>query len=84
MCTKRARSEDDVESVGDNSGKGDGRDNEEVKLELVEGYLENAQVKPRLDIDADERMLMIRLRRSLHKDDFDRIFNKRDRRIGDL
>lgn len=68
MCASRARNESE----------------DEVKLELVEGHLENARVRPRLNIDAvDERMLMFRLRRMLHKDDFDRIFNKSDRRIGE-
>lgn len=60
------------------------REDEEVKLDLVEGHLENANVRPRLDIDVNDKVLLLKLRRMLTKADFDRIFNSRDHRIGEL
>lgn len=56
----------------------------DIPLELSEGYLENTDIRPKIDIDADEDMLMWRLRRMLHKDDFKRIFDSRNSRIGEL
>ena len=57
---------------------------EEVPLDLVGGYLDNAKVRPKIDIDADDYMLMWRLRTMLHKDDFKRIFDKKSYRIGEF
>lgn len=54
-----------------------------LPVELVEGYLENAKVGPKIDIDADEYMLMWKLRKMLHEDDFKRIF-KNNLRIGEM
>lgn len=57
---------------------------DEVPLELVDGYLDNAKVRPKIDIDADEYMLMWKLRRMLHEDDFNKIFDQNSRRIGEF
>ena len=59
-------------------------DLDDLPIELVDGHLDNMAVRPKIDVDADETLLMIKLRRMLHKDDFDRIFDSRDRRIGEL
>lgn len=57
---------------------------DEIPVEEVEGYLENAKVRPKIDIDADEYMLMWKLRKMLHEDDFNRIFDQKSRRIGEI
>jgi len=46
--------------------------------------LDNANVRPRIDMDADEAVLLMKLRRMLHEDDFKRIFDAKNRRIGEL
>jgi hypothetical protein len=56
----------------------------DIDVDHVEGMMENANVRPMLDIDADERTLLLRLRMSLHPDDYKRIFNQNDRRIGEV
>jgi hypothetical protein len=66
---------------GSDGGSADGG---EVDMDEVEGLMENANVRPMLDIDADERALLLRLRMSLHPDDYKRIFNQNDRRIGEV
>lgn len=63
---------------------GDGEDSSTLPLEMVDGYLDNAKVRPKIDVDADEYMLMWKLRKMLHEDDFKRIFDTKSRRIGDL
>lgn len=70
-------------NYADSARDGDGIDSD-VSLEDVEGLIENSNVRPKLDIDADERLLIHQLRKQLHKDDFDRIFNSKDRRIGEI
>lgn len=83
----RARMEgDSVDKEKDSHESNDDAkdDGEEVPLELVDGLLENARVRPKIDIDANESMMMLKLRRMLHEDDFNRIFDKRDSRIGEL
>lgn len=57
---------------------------EEIRLELVDGYLENAKVRPRIDMDANEYMMLWKLRTMLHADDFKRIFDEKSRRIGEI
>lgn len=57
---------------------------DEVKLEHVMGHMENDRVRPKMDINADETTVLIKLRRMLSEEDFNRIFNSRDRRIGEL
>lgn len=69
---------------GGKEGEGEGEGEGEVELDAVEGLMENEGARVRLSIDADERMMMWKLRRSLHADDFNRIFNPRDRRIGEV
>ena len=63
--------------------EGDDAD-DEIPVELVEGHLENTDVRPKLDMQADEYMVLYKLRRMLHKDDFKRIFDERSRRIGEI
>lgn len=63
-------------------GEGDGGD--EVPIEHVDGLVQNANVRPMLDVDADEGMLMYKLRKELGAEDFNRIFNPNDRRIGEV
>lgn len=48
---------------------------EEFPLELAEGYLDDECGRPRFDLDADEKMLVFKLQRALHKDDYKRIFD---------
>lgn len=55
-----------------------------MDLDVVLGHLDNAPVKPSLDMEADETILMIKLRRMLSEEDFKRIFDVKDRRIGEL
>lgn len=55
---------------------------EEIPMELADGHVDNLEPRPKIDLDADELMLMIKLRRMLHADDFKRIFH-RDA-VGDL
>lgn len=57
---------------------------EDVPLELIDGVLDNARIRPKIDLDANEYMLMWKLRRMLHEDDFKRIFDQKNRRIGDF
>ncbi len=74
MCENRSRTPEEEER----------QQGEELRLEDVMGYMENERVKPKIDMDADETMVMIKLRRMLSEEDFNRIFNSRDRRIGEL
>lgn len=53
-----------------------------LPMELVEGHLDNVRVGPKFDIDADEYMLMWKLRKMLHEDDFKKIFD--GRRVGEF
>jgi len=70
---------------GKDEGKdGDGDGGVEIRLEDTEGHLDNANVRPRIDMDADEAVLLMKLRRMLHEDDFKRIFDAKNRRIGEL
>lgn len=62
----------------------DGEVPAEIDIELVDGFFENAKVRPRIDLDADEYMLMWKLRRLLHEDDFERIFSPKNPRIGEF
>lgn len=64
--------------------RADGRPEAELGIDDVEGVLENGPVRPMLDLNADEALLMWKLRKSLHADDFRKIFNEKDRRIGDV
>jgi hypothetical protein len=57
---------------------------EEIDIDMVDGLMENKNVRPMLDLDIDDSLLLQRLRMSMHKDDFNRIFNPKDRRIGDF
>lgn len=69
--------------AGDDSDEGVDSDHF-LPVELVDGYLDNAKVRPKIDIDADEYMLMWKLRKMLHEDDFKKIFDPKSRRIGEL
>lgn len=84
MCS--SDSEKSAPVSGDYADSARDRDNDdgEVSLEDVEGLLENSNVRPRFDFDADERVMIHQLRKKLHKNDFDRIFNSKDRRIGEI
>lgn len=82
------KEQDEDESVfrphggaGDDAGK-TARDF--LPVDLVGGYLDNAKVRPKIDIDADEYMLMWKLRKMLHEDDFNKIFDKKSFRIGEF
>lgn len=55
---------------------------DQIPVELVEGYVENDVTRSRFDLDADESMIMLRLRRSLHQDDAKRIFDNPG--VGDM
>jgi hypothetical protein len=57
---------------------------EEIDIDMVDGLMENKNVRPMLDLDVDDGLLLQRLRMAMHKDDFNRIFNPKDRRIGDF
>lgn len=75
--------EDDADKFRPHGGTGDDVKEEAgdyFPVDLVEGYLDNAKVRPKIDIDADEYMLMWKLRKMLHEDDFKKIFD--NRRIG--
>lgn len=70
-----------------NSSTNDGaqdKEKEVMRLEDAEGHLDNANVRPKIDLDADETVLLIKLRRMLHEDDFKRIFDSKNRKIGEL
>lgn len=69
--------------VSDDCGDGTNTDGF-LPVELVEGYLDNAKVRPKIDLDADEYMLMWKLRKMLHEDDFKKIFDSRSRWIGEF
>lgn len=54
----------------------------DIPVELAEGYLQEGGVRPKLDLDADEVMLMWKVRRMLHEEDYKRIFE--NPRVGEL
>lgn len=49
---------------------------EEIPVELAEGYVEDEGGQVRFDLDADESRMLIKLRRSLHEDDYKKIFDE--------
>lgn len=55
---------------------------DDVPIELVEGLLGDDASRPKFDLDVDESMLMWKVRRMLHKDDYKKIFDSP--RIGEL
>lgn len=55
---------------------------EEVPLELAEGFINEDLTLPRFDMDADENLLMFKVRRLLHNDDYKRIFQ--NPKVGDM
>lgn len=55
---------------------------EDVPVELAEGFMSEDLTRPRFDMDADENMLMFRVRRMLHNDDYKRIFQ--NPRVGEM
>lgn len=62
----------------------DEEDDDDVSIEDVGGLVDNANVRPMLDVNVDEGLLMYRLRKELGAEDFNRIFNPKDRRIGEV
>lgn len=78
--------EDDLDFRPHGGLRDDVGDNAEdfLPIDLVDGYLDNAKVRPKIDIDADEYMLMWKLRKMLHEDDFNKIFDKKSRIIGEF
>lgn len=55
---------------------------DKVPIELAEGFLAEEGARPRFDMDADETMMLFKMRRMLHKDDFKRIFEHP--RVGEM
>lgn len=55
---------------------------DEVPVELAEGFMKDDLTRPRFDLDADENMLMWKVRRMLHQDDYKHIFD--NRAVGEL
>lgn len=49
---------------------------EEIPVELADGYVEDEGGQVRFDLDADESRMLIKLRRSLHEDDYKKIFDE--------
>lgn len=49
---------------------------EEIPVELADGYVEDEGGQVRFDLNADESRMLIKLRRSLHDDDYKKIFDE--------
>ena len=60
------------------------KDKDEIKLENVEGHMENEPFRPRFQVEVNETELLIKLKRLLHKEDFNNIFNPKNRNIGEI
>lgn len=54
----------------------------QIPVELAEGFVDSDVTRPRFDLDTDETLLMWKLRRSLHEDDYKRIFE--DPHVGGM
>jgi hypothetical protein len=75
-----------TDSDGDKSTKDPGGENfggDDLSIDMVDGLIENEISRPMLDLDVDDSLMLQRLRMLMHKDDFNRIFDPKDRRIGD-
>lgn len=55
---------------------------DELPLELVEGLLPDEASRPKFDLDVDESMLMWKVRRMLHEEDYKKIFD--NPRVGEV
>lgn len=55
---------------------------DELPLELVEGLLPDGASRPKFDLDVDESMLMWKVRRMLHDEDYKKIFG--NPRVGEV
>lgn len=55
---------------------------DDVPLELVEGLLPDEASRPKFDLDVDESMLMWKVRRMLHEEDYKKIFD--NPRVGEV
>ena len=49
---------------------------DEIPVELADGFVEDEGAKARFDLDADEAIMLLKMRRSLHEDDYKKIFNE--------
>lgn len=81
MCTAEEQEDDAIRRLGDDMSE---EVSEDMPVELADGFLEGTKVRPKLDIEVDEYMLMWKLRKMLHEDDFRRIFDSSQRRIGEI
>lgn len=81
MCAEGAQADDEIRRLGDDMSE---EVSEDTPVELADGFMEGTKVRPKLDIEVDEYLLMWKLRKMLHEDDFKRIFDSSQRRIGEI
>ncbi|PXF43813.1 hypothetical protein BWQ96_06434 [Gracilariopsis chorda] len=81
MCAEGVQADDEIRRLGDDMSE---EVSEDTPVELADGFMEGTKVRPKLDIEVDEYLLMWKLRKMLHEDDFKRIFDSSQRRIGEI
>lgn len=81
MCATAPEEDDDMYKLGDDVSE---ELNDNIPVELADAFLDEIKSKPKLDLEVNEYLMLIKLRRMLHEDDFKRIFDSTQRRIGDI